>query len=302
MAIDEKRSVNFARPAFRNIPGDHEVHCYYPAEGFGVLYHRTMLNDFFRELIPASNIKTVAEVPLDSYGIVGAGSLVFTQLGCKLTLVGSEQTLLDRSLALMQFNRISNVSYIHSSLEKIPVPTDTFDFSWSYERIQAVANPLAVLDELCRVTKSIMVVVPNKYNYGQYPHYVYHRVTRTTCDYVGPRELMERAPVREALQRRGMIIVRDGMIDVPWWPLFPELPNVVRRLIGRTPVVIHPEEKPEVNPEVIPLSDLPQMHRRVEGAAIIERSTLLPRFLKLLFAHSIYVIGCKPQYRTQLGL
>jgi methyltransferase family protein len=278
------------------------VYLYYPAEGFGCLYHRTMLNDFFTKFIGESKINSVAEAPLDSYGMVGAGSLIFTQLGRKLTLISQDKALLARGSSLFEFNAITDVNCLHSALDHIPVPADTFDFSWSYERIQAVSNASAVVDELCRVSKAVMIVVPNKYNYGQYSHYFYHRVSGTTCDYVGPNTLMRPKPIREMLRKRGLVILRKGMIDIPWWPLFPELPNLVRRVLGRTSVTIDPQKNPEANPEVVPLSDLSKLRERIEKAAVIERSSWIPNFIKLLFAHSAYVIGCKPRYRAQLGL
>lgn len=279
-----------------------QVSLYYPAEGFGCLYHRTMLNQFFAKFIGPSKIDSVAEAPLDSYGLVGAGSLVFTELERKLTLISQEKALLARGSALFEFNGITDVTCLHSALDHIPVATDAFDFSWSYERIQAVPNASAVMDELCRVSKAVMVVVPNKYNYGQYPHYLYHRVSGTTCDYVGPKPLMRSKPLREMLQKRGLVILTEGMIDIPWWPLFPELPNLVRRVLGRASVAVDPRQNPESNPEVVPPFELSKLRDQIDRAAAIERSSWIPKFLRLLFAHSAYVIGCKPRYRAQLGL
>lgn len=278
------------------------VDLYYPAEGFGCLYHRTMLNDFFAKFIGESKIKSVAEAPLDSYGMVGAGSLIFTQLERKLTLISQDKALLARAFSLLEFNAITDVTCLHSALDHIPVIADTFDFSWSYERLQAVPNASAVLDELCRVSKAVMIVVPNKYNYGQYPHYFYHRLSGTSCDYVGPKSLMRSKPIREMLQKRGLVILSEGMIDIPWWPLFPELPNLVRRMLGRRSVTIDPQNNPEANPEVVPPSELSKLRERIGKAAVIERSSWIPNFVRLLFAHSVYVIGCKPRYRAQLGL
>lgn len=266
------------------------------------MYHRTMLNDFFTSVLRGSRIRSVAEIPLDSYGMVGVGSLVFAQQKCQLTLISDNHRLLERGSALMKFNQLSDVSYLHSSVENIAVPDNSFDFSWSYERIQAIANPTGVLTELCRVSKAAMVVVPNRYNYGQYAHYLYHRFSGNHCDYVGPNPLMRRAPIRDALQKRGMAVIREGMIDIPWWPLFPELPNLVRSLIGGAPVAVDPEAKPERSPEVVPLADVPRIRHRVDSAAFIEHSSLVPKFIKMLFAHSVYVIGCKPEYREELGL
>jgi len=289
-------------PELADVQGARPIYLYYPAEGFGCLYHRTMLNDFFAKFIGESKINSVAEAPLDSYGMVGAGSLVFTQLGRKLTLISQDKALLARGSSLLEFNAITDVTCLHSGLDHIPVAADAFDLSWSYERIQAVPNASAVVDELCRVSKAVMIVVPNKYNYGQYAHYFYHRVSGTTCDYVGPNTLMRPKPIREMLRKRGLVILRKGMIDIPWWPLFPELPNLVRRVLGRTSVTIDPQKNPEANPEVVPLSDLSKLRERIEKAAVIERSSWIPNFIKLLFAHSAYVIGCKPRYRAQLGL
>jgi len=289
-------------PELADVQGARPIYLYYPAEGFGCLYHRTMLNDFFAKFIGESKINSVAEAPLDSYGMVGAGSLVFTQLGRKLTLISQDKALLARGSSLLEFNAITDVTCLHSALDHIPVAADAFDFSWSYERIQAVPNASAVVDELCRVSKAVMIVVPNKYNYGQYAHYFYHRVSGTTCDYVGPNTLMRPKPIRQMLQKRGLVILREGMIDIPWWPLFPELPNLVRRVLGRAAVTIDPRKNPEANPEVVPLSELSKLRERIEKAAIIERSSWIPKLIKLLFAHSAYVIGCKPRYRVQLGL
>jgi hypothetical protein len=147
-----------------------------------------------------------------------------------------------------------------------------------------------------------MVIVPNAYNYGQYAHYLYHRVRASTCDYVGPRALTRSAPVRDALKRRGMAIIDEGLIDIPWWPLFPELPNLIRGALRRAPVVFDPAQRPELNPDVVPPAAVPELKRRIHRAAVIERSSWVPGFIKFLFAHSVYVLGCKPRFRKALGL
>jgi hypothetical protein len=283
--------------------GAAEIHLYYPPEGLGALYRRTMLNDFFVDWIRRTNIQTVAEVPLDSYGIVGAGSLIFAQLGCKVTLISDDQSILDRAQALMSFNGVSHrVRFLHSPLHDIPVDEGTFDFTWSFDRLQALPDPASFLHELCRISKATMIVVPNAHNYGQYLHHFYHLAARTTCEYVGPRRWMRRAPIRAGLQRGGMTIIDDGIIDAPWWPGFPELPNLIRRLLGRPPVTVEGEGMPEAQPQVFPPADVPRLRRQVERSAFIERGRLWPGFVKLLFAHNVYVVGCKPRHRSELGL
>lgn len=280
------------------------LHLYYPDEGFGNVYRRVITNHFFADLVRHSNIRTVAEVPLDPYGIVGAGSLIFTQLGTQVTLISDDKQVLDRAEALMSFNSVTDVSYLHSSIYKMSVPDDAFDFTWNFDRLQTLTDPARFLRELCRISKATMVSVPNASTYGQYPHYVYHLLTRTTCEYVGPRAWMLRAPIRKFLQHNGMQTVKDGVIDVPWWPGFPELPNLARRLIGRPPVEVQvlDGEVPEVNPHYVPSSGLSALRRKVKRSAFIELGRFSPTFLKVLFAHNVYVIGCKPRYREELGL
>jgi len=284
------------------LEGAQEPHLYYPAEGFGALYRRTMLNDFFTRLIGRTSIRTVAEVPLDSYGIAGAGSLIFAQLGRRVTLVSDEESVLDRARALMSFNGVSGIDYLSTPLSSIDAATDAFDLTWSFDRVQALCYPLTVLHEVCRISKAAMVIVPNAHNYGQHAHYLYHRLAGTTCDFVGPRRWMRRAPIRDALCRGGMTIVDEGIIDAPWWPGFPELPNIIRSLLGRPPVTLKGAGVAESSPKVVAPADLPALRRKVERSAFIERGRLWPGIVKLLFAHNVYVIGCKPQHRCELGL
>jgi len=279
-----------------------QVHLYYPTEGFGNIYRRAMLNDLFTDLIRRTNIQTVAEVPLESYGIVGAGSLIFTQLGCEVTLISDDQAVLDRARALMSFNGVSQVHYLHSPLCSIPVADDTFDLTHNFDELLPLPDQEVFLRELCRISKATFVVVPNAYSYGQLMHYFYHRLMGTTCMHVGPRRWMHSKPIRDALQRGGMAIVGEGIIDVPWWPSFPELPNMVRRLLGRPAVEVDVREIPEANPNYVRPADVSTMRRKVERNAFIERGRLWPGPIKRLFAHNIYVIGCKTEYRQSLGL
>jgi len=283
-------------------PGDAPpAHRYYPDEGFGNMYRRAMLNDFFTDLVHRTHIRKVAEVPLESYGIVGAGCLILTQLGADLTLISDDQNLLDRAQALMRFNSVSRVNYLHSPLRSIPVADDTFDFTWNFDELLPMSDREAFLREQCRISKAAMVVIPSANNYGQVMHHIYHKLTGTTCMHADPREWMRHKPVREAFQRNGMTVVAEGIIDVPWWPSFPELGNIVRGWLGRPPVQIDTQGIPEANPKVVPPADVPAMRRKIVRNGFVERGRW-PRLIKLFFAHNFYVIGCKPQSRQALGL
>jgi hypothetical protein len=280
----------------------HLVHYYYPAEGFGNLYRRVITNDFFTNLIRTTEIRNVAEIPLDTYGIVGAGSLIFTQLGCQVTLVSDRQYVLDRARALMDFNGISGVRFLQSQYETISIPENCFDLTWNFDRLQTLPDPVVALRELFRISKAIFISVPNAHNYGQYAHFVYHQLKKTNCEYVGPRKWMLRSPIRETLLNLGMEIIEEGVIDVPWWPGFPEFPNLVRRLLGRAQVDVDEEGIPETNPVYVSPTEVPQLRQKVERAAYIEKGHRIPSWVKLIFAHNLFILGCKPQYRQELGL
>src|SRR5260221_12834679 len=118
-----------------------QMHFYYPEEGFGNVYRRVLTNDFFTHLVRTTRMRSVAEVPLDSYGIVGAGSLVFSQLGCEVTLISGDSAVLDRARLLMDFNGVQDVHYLLAGLEHIDAPTDAFDFPWSFDRLQVTRLP-----------------------------------------------------------------------------------------------------------------------------------------------------------------
>ena len=302
MSVKERRPmIPLAEPPPKAAAG-REIHLYYPDEGFGSMYRRVLVNDLFTDLMRRTRIRTVAEVPLDSYELVGAGSLIFAHLGADLTLISDDEQVLARGQALMRFNSVSQVRYLHSSLHSIPVADDAFDLTWSFDALLPVPNKEAFLRELCRISKATFLIVPYAYSYGQLLHHLYHVFTKTTCVHAGPRGWMRSRPIREALRRGGMEIAAEGIIDVPWWPSFPELPNMVRRMLGRPPVKLDSSGVPEASPRVVRTEEVPALRRRVTRNAFVERSRILPRPLKLLFAHNLYVLGCKPQHRLTLGL
>jgi hypothetical protein len=93
------------------------------------------------------------------------------------------------------------------------------------------------------------------------------------------------APVIRALEANGMEIVRQGLIDVPWWPGFPELPALARRLLK--PAAPDPTDLALDEPRITALM------RKAERATFIERSRA-PMALRRPFAHNLYVLARHP--------
>jgi hypothetical protein len=203
------------------------THLYFPAvEGFGETYRRVMLNQFFSDLLDRARIQTVAELPLDDYGVVGAGSVIFAQRGCHVRLVADDRSLLVDGMKVFEHNRLQRaVTLVQAPLTALPVPDNSYDLGWNFDRLLTLPSPPDFLREMARVCKAVFVCVPNAHNYGQYAHYVYHKLRGDRCAYVEPRAWMARRPVRETLKQLGLEVVNEGLIDVPWWPGFPELPD-----------------------------------------------------------------------------
>lgn len=290
---------SLAKPA-SNGAGARHTHLYFPAvEGFGETYRRAMLNRYFGRLLDQARLRTVAELPLDDYGVVGAGSVIFAQRGCHVELVCDDRSLLVDGMRVFEHNGLQGaVSLLQAPLTAMPVPDNHYDLGWNFDRLLTLPSPPDFLREMARVCKAVFVCVPNAHNYGQYAHYIYHKLRGDRCAYVEPRAWMARGPVRSTLQQLGLAVVDEGLIDVPWWPGFPELPDLARRLIGKRLGESPLRQKP-VPPAS--LAEEQQWLDKVASATFIERSKL-PEFLRQFFAHNVYVLAVKPGYRAELGL
>jgi hypothetical protein len=273
---------------------------YFPAvEGLGETYRRVMLNDFFAEQLRRGRVRSVAELPLDDYGVVGAGSLVFARHGCDVSLVSDDPDLLKQGRAVFELNGLAGrLGLVHGPLTALPLPDDAFDLGWNFDRLLVQPSPPDFLREMARVCKAVFVCVPNAANYGQWMHFVYHRLRGDRCAYVEPRAWMSRRPIRQTLESLGLQVVGQGLIDVPWWPGFPELPDLVRSLLGRRTAGSPLRQAP-----VPPASAVEEQQwlEKVQRSAFIEHSRL-PEPIRQVFAHNVFVLAVKPRHRASLGL
>jgi SAM-dependent methyltransferase len=280
--------------------GPARTHLYFPAvEGLGETYRRVMLNEYFGRLLERTRLKTIAELPLDDYGVVGAGSVIFAQRGCHVRLISDDRGLLVDGMRVFEHNQLqAAVQLVQAeALTGLPVPDDSYDLGWNFDRLLTLPDPADFLREMARVCKAVFVCVPNAHNYGQYAHYMYHKVKGDRCAYVEPRAWMARRPVRETLQRLGLEVVDEGLIDVPWWPGFPELPDLVRRLLGKRLA-----DSPLRQQPIPPASQAEEQQwlDKVARASFIERSRW-PAVVRQFFAHNVYVLAVKPEFRASLG-
>lgn len=265
---------------------------YFPGEGFGALYRRVMVNRMLVNLMADSPIRSVSEFPLDPHGACGAGSLILSALGRDVTLVYDNEAVLEGARHLFEGRGFSDVHCARHALDATDLPDDYFDLSWSFDRLQATVNPVKSLREICRVSKVVLVIIPNARNYGQYAHHLYHLVAGSPCDYVGPRHWMRADTVSRAIEDAGLDVLSTGIIDAPWWPGFPELPFLVRGLLrggrAKRPNALDGADEPAIIGPLV---------RRARSNDFIECSRL-PRAVKRVFAHNIFVLAAKPQHRS----
>jgi len=259
---------------------------YFPQEGFGAIYRRRVLNEFLVDLVAEAGIRSVAEVPLDSYGVAGAGSLIFGALGCETTLVSPSEERLEHAARTWRERLGKEPHLLQADPAEIPVADGTYDLTWSFDRLQAEPRKEAVLAECARTSGHALVIVPNAWNYGQPWHWLYHGVFGNPCDFVNPRRWLAVRPVRETLLEHGMESIREGLIDVPWWPGFPEIFAIVRRMLKPW----SPPPEPDLSDLALDTSVVNELVKKAEGAMYIERSRA-PRFLRSPFAHNLYVLA-----------
>ena len=259
---------------------------YFPQEGFGAIYRRRVLNEFMVELARETGAQSVAEAPLDTYGVPGAGSFVFSRLPCETTLISPHEELLSRAERAWRERLGVEPQTVQADPTDIPVADGAYDLTWSFDRLQAEPDREGVVAELARVSRNALIIIPNAWNYAQPGHWLYHLVARPPCDFVGPRKWMRHGTIRRALEANGMEVVRCGLIDVPWWPGFPELPDLVRRMLkpwGKRPV----RDMDDVSLDETAVHEL---LRKAERATFIERSRT-PQWLRAPFAHNLYVLA-----------
>ena len=87
---------------------------------------------------------------------VGATSdLLFRYLGLK----GTGLNISERAVCYM---RNQGIEAVHGNAEHLPYPDRRFDFTFSFETIEHLENPMKGLKELCRITREqAFVTIPN---------------------------------------------------------------------------------------------------------------------------------------------
>jgi SAM-dependent methyltransferase len=261
-------------------------------EGLGTLYERFMLSRYFDKLIGKTKINNVLEGPGDGItGIRGINSLIFAINDIEVTyftpcrrdaeIVTLSWKIIERSLGKKL--KVNIKLWDMSRGFKFPFSNDAFDLVWNFCIIEHFSRPEFIIREMSRVSrKYLLVMTQNVWNIGTIPHVVYHLFTGKPWDHGNPRNM--RITLLEKLFKMARInILEKGVIDVPVWP---DTWNVPLR--GIIKVFLN-----EWRWTVLNDFTLKTYEEKLKKYMVLEASSKIPRYIKLLWAHHLYCYGIK---------
>lgn len=212
-------------------------------EVFGVTYDRYVLLQIHKLFTSQLGLKTVVDMP--SHGAKAAGSLYsigFGQAGCHVTLVNPE---MDMMYGWEKIGLQDNVSTLENiNVYNTGLPDNAYDLAFNFVTWTELADPIAYLNEMKRISsKYVLLVTCNNFQ----PGYPWHRLIHKMFGFPwthGQVRLNHITTVKKLYRSIGLNIMEYGAIDSPGWP-DPSGPRDIRlhRRFGNAPHQL-PKEKP----------------------------------------------------------
>jgi len=263
-------------------------------EGLGLVYERLVLNDYLDRLLKDYRVETVLEAPLFGMaGVSGINSVHFAKQGCGVTLVDVHAERLSGIERIWRELGLPCRFVLQDDLAHLPFDDDSFDLAWEWAGLWYLADAPALLAELARVSRHLVfLAMPNRLQPGYWLRkFLVDREFFETVD----ERWANMGLVKRTIERQGVRIVEEGVLDVPPWPdtVMPAA-ELLRRLGIRS-------EKLEgrFSGDDWQWSTMDYyVGKRPELGDIVERYTFLERLplpwrLKVIWAHHRYVLGSK---------
>ncbi|RME46008.1 MAG: class I SAM-dependent methyltransferase [Caldilineae bacterium] len=261
-------------------------------EGLGVVYERFVLNDFLLALADRYRVQTVLEAPLFGMaGVSGINSYWLARSGRAVTLVD------DNAERLAGVRRIwaeldTPATFLHhTDYARLPFDDDSFDLAWEWAGLWYLPDAGALLRELARVSRNlVLVAMPNNLQVGYLLRkYVIDRDFFRTVD----ERWVHMGRIKKTLRAAGVRLVQEGVLDVPPWPdtVMPAA-EVLKRLGIKSRRL---EDRFTGDGWTWSTMDYylgrqPDLYDRVMKYAWLDRAPL-PWQLKTIWAHHRYVVG-----------
>ncbi len=261
-------------------------------EGLGVVYERFVLNDYLDQLVDEHGIRSVLEAPLYGMaGVSGINSVHLAQRGCDVTLVDSVEERLDGVVRIWNELNLPARFVLHQDFARLPFEDNAFDLTWEWAGLWYLSDAQALLRELVRVSrKLVLVAMPNSLQVGYLMRkYLIDRTFFSTID----ERWVHMRRIKQVLREEGVRFIDQGVLDVPPWPdtVMPAA-EVLRRLGIKS-------KKLEAqftgagwawSTMAYYLGQEPDLYQRVMKYAWLDHAPI-PWQLKLVWAHHRYVLG-----------
>lgn len=186
-------------------------------EVFGVTFDRYVLIQLQRIMAQQLKLQSVIEMP--SHGAKAAGSLYsigFGLSGCDVTLVNPEMEMMSGWDELGISDRVGthlDIDVYHTSFRE-----GEFDLAWNFVTWTELANPLAYLMEMKRISKKyVLLITCNNFQPGYPWHRLIHKIYGFPWTH-GQVKYNHLTKVKKLLKDAGMEIKEYGAIDAPGWP------------------------------------------------------------------------------------
>ena len=248
--------------------------------GLGTTYERFAVYRWLDSVATRYPVHEVLEGPGDGVaGIAGIHSIPLAQHGAQVTVALSESWQLDPARRAWQAQGLADrVQLRHVEGSALPFPDAAFDLVWNFNRLPFL-EPDALVAEMARLSRRyVMMIVPNRSNYGFPARRLYHRRTKEPWPY-GDRAVMSPKAVRRLLAKEGLRVIEWTWVDVPWWPDIIDPRAWLRRMLP----FLSPDERAPAEtegrgycwrPEALPYFDAEgyaDLHRRMSRLSFIER-------------------------------
>ena len=262
-------------------------------EGLGLVYERLILNDFLEGLMRKHHIQTVLEAPL--YGMAGASginSVRFAQLGAHVTVVDvNEERLVEVRRLWDELGLLDRAEFIYvSDPSSFPFANRSFDFVWNWAALWYLPNAILTLRDMARVSKKLVfTAMPNRMQMG----YLLRKylLEKEFFDWIEDESWANINKPRKVLERAGMKLIDQGVLDVPPWPdtVMPARDVLQRLGFGRGAQARFEGESWQWSTMAYYTGEQPELKPQMDSYAFLEHAPI-PWQLKVIWAHHRYIL------------
>jgi hypothetical protein len=186
-------------------------------EGLGVVYERFVLNDFLNLVAEQHSVQTVLEAPVFGMaGVSGINSVCLARRGCQITLVDDSEERLSGVRRIWGELALPATFVYHQDFGRLPFDDGQFDLTWEWAGLWYLRDASALLEELVRVSRNlVLVAMPNNLQVGYLLRkYVIDRDFFQTVD----ERWVNMGRIKRKLEQAGLRFIEEGVLDVPPWP------------------------------------------------------------------------------------